>query len=257
MSDLTSILIQLDPISLDDMDRVKLQNRTDTKYIFEASLLPKILADIQPFYSILEIKGLRTNSYQTLYYDTKNLTSYIQHHNGKTNRIKVRFRKYIESNLNYLEVKFKNNKSRTIKSRRKVADIETSLSLESNNFIEENSFYKKDELVPSLWNQFTRLTLVHKTKEERVTIDLDLKFKRFDNNEEKNIPHIIIAEVKQPKFDIRSDFIQILKKHHIRKSKMSKYCVGTVLLNKDIKSNNFKERILKINKLNHATRIAS
>ena len=30
---------------------------------------------------------------------------------------------------------------------------------------------------------------------------------------------------------------------------MSKYCVGTALLNKSLKQNNFKERILKINKL--------
>jgi len=252
LEQLNNILKQLDPISLKEMDRVKLQNRTDTKFVFEADLLPVIISDIKDFYSILEIKNKRTNSYKTLYYDTKELQSYIEHHNGKANRIKVRFRKYIESDLNYLEVKLKNNKGRTVKSRKKINDIESVLSPISKEFIEENSFYKSDDLHPVLWNEFTRLTLVSKTKNERLTIDLNLEFKSFSNNLKKDIPHVIIAEVKQEKASTNSEFIQILKKCGIRKSGMSKYCVGTALLNKDLKQNNFKERILKINKLKYA-----
>ena len=106
--ELANALNQLSPISLEEMDRVKLQNRTDTKFVFNTALLPAILAEIEPFYAILKIKEKRTNSYETLYYDTKELQSYIQHHNGKANRIKVRFRKYIESKLVYLEVKYNN-----------------------------------------------------------------------------------------------------------------------------------------------------
>jgi hypothetical protein len=246
---LNNILNQLDPISLKEMDRVKLQNRTDTKFVFETDLLPIVLNEIKEYYSILEIKKKRTNSYKTLYFDTEKLESYIQHHNGKANRIKIRFRKYIESDLNYLEVKFKNNKGRTIKSRKKVNDTETILSPSSKDFIENNSFYKSDDIEPVLWNSFTRLTLVHKTKNERLTIDLNLGFKSFSANTEKKIPHIIIAEVKQEKASTNSEFIKAIRKHHIRKSGMSKYCVGTALLNKELKQNNFKERILKIKKL--------
>lgn len=257
MNTLQNILSQLSPITLEEMDRVKLQNRTDTKFVFEADLLPIILADIKDDYSILEIKNKRTNSYQTLYYDTPLFTSYIQHHNEKANRIKVRFRKYIESDLNYLEVKFKNNKSRTIKARKKVSSLETELSQDSKQFIEGNSFYKGSELIPTLWNKFTRLTLVHKTQNERLTIDLNLSFENFKNQEVKEIPHIIIAEVKQEKASGNSDFIRAIKKHHIRPSGMSKYCVGTALLNPQLKSNNFKERILNINKLEHVRRITA
>ena len=252
MENLDNILNQLDPISLENMDRVKLQDRTDTKFVFNSNLLPVILAEIKTYYSILEIKGKRTNSYNTLYYDTKELQSYIQHHNGKANRIKVRFRKYIESELNYLEVKFKNNKGRTIKARKKINDIETDLSQASKDFIADNSFYSGEELAPVLWNEFTRLTLVHKTKNERLTIDLNLGFKLFSSDIKKNIHHAIIAEVKQEKASVDSDFIKAIKRHHIRKSSMSKYCVGTALLNDSLKQNNFKERILKINKLKYA-----
>ena len=239
------------------MDRVKLQNRSDTKFVFEASLLPSILNEVKSFYAVLEINGKRTNSYQTLYYDTKNLDCYLQHHNGKTNRIKIRFRKYIESDLNYLEVKLKTNKERTIKSRKKIDTLETVLSPKSKNFIEDHSFYKSENLFPVLWNKFTRITLTHKSRNERVTIDLKLSFKSYSTNIENNIPHIIIAEVKQEKASLNSDFIQILKKYHIQKSGMSKYCIGTALLNKDIKSNIFKEKILKINKLKNDIRLSA
>ncbi len=249
--ELITALNQLSPISLKEMDRVKLQNRTDTKFVFNADILPKVLTEIKPYYSILEIKEKRTNSYETLYYDTEDLRSYIQHHNGKANRIKVRFRKYIESELVFLEVKYKNNKSRTIKARTKTKDIEQGLSDASKEFVEANSysFFDGQEIVPTLWNNFTRLTLVHKTANERLTIDLNLGFKSFDKKNEKNIPHIIIAEVKQEKASSNSDFIKAIRAHHIRQSSMSKYCVGTALLNKDLKQNNFKERILKIKKL--------
>ena len=233
------------------MDRVKLQNRTDTKFVFNADILPAILDEVKAYYSILEIKEKRMNSYKTLYYDTEDLQSYIKHHNGKANRIKVRFRKYIESDLNFLEVKFKNNKGRTIKARTKTKEIETGLSPFSKQFVTDNSysFYGDKEVIPVLWNSFTRLTLVHNTKNERLTIDLNLNFKSFSDNKEKSIPHIIIAEVKQEKASRDSDFIKAIRAHHIGESSMSKYCVGTALLHKDLKQNNFKERILNINKL--------
>lgn len=248
---LTKVLNELEPISLKKMDRVKLLNRTDTKFVFNADVLPAILSEVQPNYYILEIKKKRTNSYQTLYYDSEDLHSYIQHHNGKANRIKVRFRKYIESELVFLEVKYKNNKSRTIKARIKKSTIEEGLSNSSKQFVIDNSysFFKGKEIIPTLWNSFTRLTLVHKTANERLTIDLNLGFKNFSDNREENIPHIIIAEVKQEKASANSDFIKAIKKHHIRQSSMSKYCVGTALLHKDLKQNNFKERILNLNKL--------
>ena len=249
--ELTKALSQLTPISLKEMDRVKLQNRTDTKFVFNTDVLSTVITEIAPFYSILEIKEKRTNSYTTLYYDTKDFLSYIRHHNGKANRIKVRFRKYIESELVYLEVKYKNNKSRTIKARTKTTTIEEGLSEISKQFVANNSysFFEGQEIIPTLWNSFTRLTLVHKTANERLTIDLDLGFKSFSDNREENIPHIIIAEVKQEKASSNSDFIKAIRKHRIRQGSMSKYCVGTALLNKNLKQNNFKERILKIKKL--------
>ena len=223
MDQLTAILKTFEPISLKEMDRVKLLNRVDTKYVFDIATLIKVLPEISNHYYVLEIDGKRTNSYQTLYYDTKDLDSYTQHQNGKLNRTKIRFRKYIESNLNYLEIKFKNNKERTIKKRIKIADIETTLSSISSAFIKENSVLEAETLIASLWNSFTRITLTHKTINERLTIDLNLAFKNNSTQEEKSIPHIVIAELKQGKANVGSDFVKIIKKQHVRPMGMSKY----------------------------------
>lgn len=252
MDNLNKILSRFNPVSLTEMSNVQLQNRVDTKYVFEASLLPSILSELIPYYSILEIESNRFSNYKTLYYDNCKLNSYTQHHNGKSNRIKVRFREYVESNLSFLEVKFKNNKDRTIKSRIKVKNIEELLSESSKKFIEQHSFYLGNELNPVLWNNFTRLTLVHKTQKERLTIDLNLSFKAVNNGKEKLLKNTIIAEVKQEKMSVNSDFIKTIKKYYIRRSSMSKYCIGFALVNEKLKSNNFKERILKLKKIENA-----
>lgn len=252
MDKITNILKDFSPISLTEMDRVKLLNRTDTKFIFNVNLLPQILNEVKDKYAVLEINNKRYSDYQTLYFDNDELKSYIDHHNGKLNRIKIRFRKYINSKLNYLEVKFKNNKGRTIKSRIQTNEIEEILLDKSKKFIEVHSFYNADEIKPVLWNNFSRITLVHKTDNERLTIDMNLSFNLYNGEKDKNISHLIIAEVKQEKMSIGSDFIQLMRKNHIKVSGMSKYCIGTALLNKKVKSNNFKERILNIKKLKYA-----
>ena len=83
------------------MDSVSLMNRTDTKYIFRIEQLPAFIEEIANDYKILDVDGNRINSYETLYYDTADFQMYIHHQNGKANRYKVRFRKYVESKLNF------------------------------------------------------------------------------------------------------------------------------------------------------------
>jgi len=249
LKDFKDILQSFEPISLKEMDNVKLLNRADTKFIFNADLLTEILEEARSHYRVLTTETGRLNSYRTLYFDTENLASYITHHNGKLNRIKVRIREYIDSKIVYLEIKLKTNKGKTEKSRMKLPAFDTNLDAVSKKFIEDNSFYKADEIKPVLVNKFSRITLVHKTKKERATLDLNIVLSNVKGDKKKGLPHLIIAEVKQEKASVNSDFIQIMKKRYIRQNSMSKYCTGTIFMNEGVKSNNFKELILKINKL--------
>jgi len=110
-------------ISLEEMDNVKLMNRTDVKYIFNERILADVLDKIKDDYFILSAAGTRMANYITLYFDTKKNKFYLQHHNGKRNRFKVRYRKYVESDLTFFEIKFKNSKGRVIKNRILVDEI--------------------------------------------------------------------------------------------------------------------------------------
>ena len=117
MNTLTDTLNSLESISLKEMDNVKLMDRVDTKYIFSIQQLPLYLNAIKENYRVLEVNDYRMINYESLYFDTKDFEFYRQHHSGKMNRYKIRFRKYVESDLNFFEIKLKSNKGRTIKNR--------------------------------------------------------------------------------------------------------------------------------------------
>lgn len=208
-----NILNQLEPIDLMEMDRVKLMNRTDTKFLFTEDQFDIVMREIMDQYRILEVNGERLNRYKTLYYDTANLNLYAEHHNGKLNRYKIRHRTYVESNAGFLEVKFKNNKGRTIKNRVKEQDVPFIWKSENELFLNKMQPYKPQSLLPTIWVNYNRCTLVHKTDPERLTIDLNLEFVR--NEVTKKLERLVIAEVKQEKRK-PSLFLKMMRKMHIR-----------------------------------------
>ena len=142
---------------------------------------------------------------------------------------------YIESKTSFLEIKFKNNKGKTIKTRINKNNIEENLTEPSINFISKKPHLAGIELVAKQWNSFSRLTLVSKEMKERVTIDYGLEFKNDSSNVE--IPELVIVEVKQEKYNVASPFIQSLRQNKIQPMRFSKYCIGTILLNQSEESN--------------------
>ena len=57
-------------ISLDELDKVKLLDRKDTKFVFNQNKLPSILEKIKPYYRILEIHNSQIFNYDNTYFDT-------------------------------------------------------------------------------------------------------------------------------------------------------------------------------------------
>lgn len=241
-------LKNLKGLSLVELDSVKLQNRIDSKFVFKEEDLNVVLEEVSQFYNVLDLGGIRSNVYHSLYYDTPDDHFFISHHNGKLNRYKVRYRQYMDSGLCFLEVKFKNNKGRTIKGRMRVPEISEVLNDEAKAFINER-IGKGHDLKPTLWNSFERITLAHKEIPERLTIDHELVFSL--QGKEARLSNICIAELKQEKLDQSSVFMKIMRSHGSQPSGMSKYCIGSLLLKPELKYNNFKEKLLRLNKLSH------
>lgn len=261
LSDLTdhdfALIASFDPISLAEMNGVKLMNRIDTKYIINKNQLIELLKKAPDNYRIVEIEDKRIIPYSTIYFDTEDKEMYIMHHNGKLNRRKVRMRSYINSGISFLEVKVKNNKGRTKKKRIVIPNEQfSSMHLNEN----EHEFLTKMEfdaskLSPQIQNSFKRITLVDKNLTERITIDMQLKFENIKGNREKEVSDLVIVELKQ-EGSINSPFRQYLTDIRAKSSSISKYCIGMTLINPDLKGNRFKKKIRKINKItnnNYAT----
>ena len=250
MQDFKNILNGFTPITLQEMDSVKLMDRTDTKYVFKSSQLPLFLEQLKDNYRVLDVNGNRISRYESLYFDTQNFDLYHCHHRGKPNRFKIRFRKYVESDLNFFEIKFKNNKGRTIKDRVKQKQIDNFILDKAQLLLKEKTSLQSENLKAKLWVNYSRITLVNKNSPERVTIDIDLTFKNAE--QDKTIHNLVIAEVKQDKALV-SAFIKLMKKHHIRQGSISKYCYGVISLFNKIKHNNFKPNLILLKKILYDT----
>lgn len=247
MENLDNILSGFDPITLKQMDGVALQDRLDTKFMFREDILPKLLEEMKANYFVLDIKGKRYNHYETLYFDTADFGLYLRHHNGRINRYKFRCRRYVESDLNFFEIKFKNNKGRTIKERIKRPDIVKEMNEQTSDFVRTISTVDPNTLLPKLWVNYRRMTFVNKFSAERLTIDSNLTF--IDDNHNVLYKGLVIAEVKQGGANEKSPFIGLMRKYSVLEKSISKYCLGVITLNDKIKKNNFKPTLLYLNKL--------
>lgn len=240
MIKIEEILNDFKTVDLKQTEKVKLLNRIDKKFCFNINLLPEILDSLKNDYLILEIENKKINRYKTIYYDTPDLKYYLQHHNGKLNRYKIRHRTYIENNLGFFEIKFKSNKDRTVKKRIKDGQNPELLNKNRQDFLTEKFKLNPLDLKAVIWINFSRITLISITKPERLTIDMNLEY--IKDKQTKSLSELIIAEVKQDKKQ-KSLFIDIMKKYHIREGSLSKYVMGIILTTAKIKKNNFKEKL--------------
>jgi len=231
----------MNTIELSEMDKVSLMNRKDTKYWFHKDLLTKLFDAVKDDYYVLEIDGETQMPYKTEYYDTPLNQMYVAHHNGKLNRCKVRKRSYLINGKSFLEIKFKNNKNRTIKKRMSVPINQNKFDAREDAFIRKFTPYSADELYPSLTNEFKRITLVNKNFKERCTIDIGLFFE--NDTTQKIVSDLVIVEIKSDGLENHSPIALFFRYHHIKASGFSKYCMGRSLLEKDLKKNAFKPKL--------------
>ena len=230
-------LLNFDKITLAEMNSVSLMKRVDTKFILKESQLLEVLSKLYEDYKILEIDQERLMKYSTLYFDSENKKCFNDHHNGKLNRYKIRMRKYLVSDICFLEIKKKNNLGITNKIRRQIKDFETNLTTESKEFITESNINNL-LLEPSLYNNFSRMTLVNKNEPERITIDVDLSFSF--RNDKKKFDKLVVVEIKQEGKRLNTTINRALKSMSILPTNFSKYCIGISNIIDNIKSNRFK-----------------
>ena len=246
-SSLEQVLASYSPISLAEMDEVKLLNRVETKFVFKRNDFTDLLSNLAPYYKVVKIDNQLIHNYESLYFDDPNLFLYNEHHRGRPNRFKVRYRRYVDSNLMFFEIKHK-RKGRTAKRRVKVTGINDQLGMLEKQLLNESEIPNLD-LHPVTANSYKRITLVNKTSIERLTFDIDLAFKQ--NGKEEKLGDIVIAELKQERITRTSPFFKLARKMQLRPLRVSKYCTGLIQMAAPhaLKYNRFKKKLIHINKL--------
>ncbi len=251
MTALDTILNKFEGISLTGLDEVNLSDRYDTKSIFSDKLLPAFLEQLLSFYRVLEMNGRRSFQYESLYYDTPELKSYTDHQRGKARRHKFRFRRYVDCGDSFFEIKARHGTGRNLKERIPANGSGFALTEAIKEKIKAQAGIDSGSLIPSLKVTVSRITLLHKNRSEKVTFDTGIRFHL--GGKTKHLDNLVIAEVKQMRHDPDSDFFMALRKLGIYPVSFSKYCIGIASLNEKVKANNFKQSLLRINKITTAS----
>jgi hypothetical protein len=246
---ISDMLRDFQPISLTEIGRVRFMTRTDSKYQCRIAQLPGLLEKARPLYRVLEIEGNRLPAYESLYLDTAGHKMYIDHHNGKMNRYKIRIREYLTTKEFFLEIKKKNSAGKTEKKRMPIPDDRNYLSPDHKEFLKKHSPFEPESLIPAITSSFSRITLVNKEYSERVTIDI---LPAWSNEIHlAALTNLVIIEIKSVRTTTSTGFGQILRDGRIFPHRISKYCTGTVLLHPELKHNRFKTKMLHLKKLDN------
>lgn len=238
MDKIHSILQKFDTISLDGMSRVRLMNRTDTKYVTTVSMLVRLLEMALGEYRVQEIGGMLNMPYRTCYFDTADCDMYNQHERGRKARQKIRLREYEHSGVSFLEIKDKNNRGRTNKKRIPAAGTEKTL-ISYSDFILTHSHYFPENLAPKVRNNFHRITMVNNLQTERLTIDTELYFHNETTGNECSLDGLVIIELKRDgnTYSPAGEMLRLLR---IQPAGFSKYCMGMAFTNTLIRKNRLK-----------------
>ena len=255
------ILQHFDPITLDEMKDIRLMNRTDTKFVTTQPMLRQLLQMACQDYYAQNIGGENIAAYYTVYFDTPDCAMYTKHETGHTNRQKLRIRSYVDSHLNFLEVKTKNNHGRTKKKRVSIDsfdpmhpqhDIVFRRQNEEfvgyDDFLRTNLHYDPTLLSEQLENRFDRITLVNKGKTERLTIDLNLRFHNIATDNFRFMDDIVIIELKRDGL-VHSPILGHLRELRIKPHGFSKYVIGSALTNDQLHCNRLKPKLNDIRRL--------
>lgn len=241
-----------EPIDLDRMDSIRLMNRIDTKYVTTSSVLDEILRkSLACGYMMFVSEGVRVQAYDSIYFDTPDLRMFMDHRNSRLVRQKVRTRIYSDSDLCFLEVKSKNNRSRTKKKRISIPPEEFTDFRGDNkcsDFLAKITGYRADSLSPSVETSFSRMTLVDKDLSERITIDSDICFRNMRNGRTSGLGEAVIIELKRDGRN-RSSMQDILLSLRVKPMRISKYCMGVALTDSQCRPGRFLEKIRACEKL--------
>jgi len=227
-------------------ERASLLTRIDRKYVLPRTDLEAVLGDLDPAARVLDIDGVRSSAYESVYFDTPELTSFLMAAHPRRRRFKIRTRTYVDSAESYLEVKTRGGRGVTVKDRLPYAvDDRATLTPEGRQYADyvldaaDITGAEGQELAPTLMTRYRRTTLFLPQSCSRATIDTGLSWSTLsprDTPEERlDLPRVAIVETKSGARASAVD--RILWAHGHRPATISKYATGMAALHGELPSN--------------------
>lgn len=221
-------------VSLEDLNSAAaLQTRTDRKYVVGVQLATDVIESFGAAVHVLEMLGKRSFTYDSVYFDTQNLDSYMLAAHGRRRRYKIRTRTYLDSGTSFLEVKTEGARAATVKER-----IPYELR-DSHRITPEGLAYINETLAssinsmpsgvlkPVIETRYRRITLYLPESASRATIDLGVTWRR-PGGQPHELDGAVIIETKSG--STASALDRHLWSHSIRPSRISKFATGMAVL---------------------------
>lgn len=220
-----------------------LQDRVDRKYLLPEAALDPIMAALAPQARMLQIDGRRSFDYESVYFDTPDLTCYTLAARRRRRRFKIRTRTYVDSPPEsvrcWLEVKTRDRRGHTVKQRQPHGVSSDMLDRDGREFTDHVVVGAQ---LPGTWNlsldptlhtSYNRRTLFLPATASRVTIDTGLRWTGPDGHE-ITVPGLAIVETKTAGRRCAAD--KLLWRNGCRPSLISKYGTGLAALRPELPS---------------------
>ena len=227
------------PVSLEEVLAIaELQTRFDRKYVVPLDTFATVLDEMGDQLSVLQIGDRRLFSYESVYFDTPELTAYRQHAHGRRRRVKIRTRAYLDSNECVLEFKRVGGRGETVKERYPyLMASRYALDAEARALASERlgSAISTRGLRQVLTTAYHRATLMDSARGNRVTCDVNLGFENAAGDRHGPLAGVVVVESKTVGSDSPID--HALHRLGSRPVSLSKYCVGMAVLDPRLPAN--------------------
>ncbi|MCO4238038.1 polyphosphate polymerase domain-containing protein [Pseudarthrobacter raffinosi] len=236
-----SSLSGLPAVGLDELNaEAALQTRVDRKYVVPEALAQQLLATFDAEVRVLEMDGSRCFAYDSVYFDTAQLDSYLLAAHGRRRRYKVRTRTYVDSAISFLEVKTEGAREATVKERIPYELTDRArLTAEGLDYVHETlaaavGGAPAGPLGPVLETRYHRTTLYLPESGSRATIDTNVTWHR-PGEQAWVLDGAVILETKSG--SAPSPLDRHLWAHGVRPSRISKFATGMAALCPDLPAN--------------------
>ncbi|MDI6100085.1 polyphosphate polymerase domain-containing protein [Actinoplanes sp. NEAU-A12] len=234
---------RFDPISLDELvGEAALLTRLDRKYLIPATALPALLDRMPAGVRALQIGHRRTFGYRSVYFDTAGLDAYLAAAYQRRRRFKVRVRTYLDTGLDFVEVKTRGSRGVTVKERIPYAGDGADLGPEGREYATSvlacaGLHPEGYEFRPVMATFYRRNTLYVPSTGSRVTIDTAPAWQLPDGSAVR-MPRSVIVETKSGR--AASEVDRLLWSLGHRPCSISKYATGLAALRPELPANRWR-----------------